>query len=130
MVAERPVLWTRALPTPEVSTMPSDAHSGWVCEGCGKHVTGSMPVDQCADCGGRWFEATPERLACDRCGDADASRVFNSEHDRLCTDCIDWENRDNPACPECERRMLPATDDADVAAAREETYEVIGIDAE
>jgi len=66
---------------------------GWVCDGCGKHVTGSIPVSQCADCGGRWFEATPEQLACDRCGDRDASRVFNSEHNRLCEDCIAFENQ-------------------------------------
>lgn len=51
--------------------------------------------------------ATPERLACDRCGAEDASRVLNSEHDRLCKDCIDHENRDNPECPDCDRRMLP-----------------------
>lgn len=72
----------------------SDAYAGWVCDGCGKHVTGSMPVDQCSDCGGRWFEATPDRLACDRCGHEDASRVFNSEHNRLCEDCIQQENRE------------------------------------
>lgn len=51
-----------------------------------------MPVDQCADCGGRWFEATTERLACGRCGDEDASRVFNSDYNRLCKDCISEEN--------------------------------------
>jgi len=70
----------------------SDAYAGWVCDGCGKHVTNSMPVDQCSDCGGRWFEATPDRLACDRCGHEDASRVFNSDHNRLCRDCIAEEN--------------------------------------
>lgn len=70
----------------------SDAYAGWVCEGCGKHVTGSIPVDQCSDCGGRWFEASPDRLACDRCDHEDASRVFNSEYNRLCEDCIAWEN--------------------------------------
>lgn len=84
-----------------------DAYAGWVCDGCGKHVTNSMPVDQCSDCGGRWFEATPDRLACDRCGGKDASRVFNSDHNRLCDDCIDYENRENPECPDCGRRMLP-----------------------
>jgi len=70
----------------------TDRYAGWVCDGCGKHVTGSMPVDQCSDCGGRWFEATPDRLACDRCGNEDASRVFNSDHNRLCKDCIAEEN--------------------------------------
>jgi len=69
-----------------------DPYAGWVCDGCGKHVTGSMPVDQCSDCGGRWFEATPERLGCDLCSDEDASRVFNSEHNRLCDSCIAEEN--------------------------------------
>jgi hypothetical protein len=66
---------------------------GWVCDGCGKHVTGSIPRNQCADCGGRWFEATPKRLACGRCGDEDASRVFNSDHNRLCQKCIDYERK-------------------------------------
>jgi len=70
----------------------SREYAGWVCDGCGKHVTGSMPVDQCSDCGGRGFEATPDRLSCDRCGDRDASSVLNSEHNRLCDDCLRWEN--------------------------------------
>ena len=78
-----------------------------VCGGCGKHVTGTWPATRCADCGGHWLPATPERLACDRCGDADASSVLNSEHNRLCPDCIDAENSDNPPCPDCDRRLLP-----------------------
>jgi len=96
-----------------MSEQPTDATTsrterlGWVCDGCGKHVTGSIPRDQCADCGGRWFEATPKRLACGRCGDEDASRVLNSDHNRLCQECIDYENRENPKCPDCGRRMLP-----------------------
>ena len=81
-------------------------HPGWVCDGCGKHVTGSIPVDQCLDCGGRWFVATEERLACDRCGDEDGSSVLNSDYNRLCEDCVDWENRENPECPDCDRRMI------------------------
>lgn len=83
------------------------ANNGWVCQGCGKHVIGTIPVGPCTDCGGRWTRATAEMLACDRCGAADASRVFNSGHARLCEDCIDHENRDNPQCPECGRRLLP-----------------------
>jgi ribosomal protein S27AE len=82
-------------------------HPGWVCDGCGKHVTGAIPRNQCVDCGGRWFVATEDRLACDRCGHEDTSRVLNSDHNRLCNDCVDYENRENPECPECSRRMLP-----------------------
>lgn len=67
---------------------------GHVCTGCGKHVTGTYPYGPCADCGGHWVAATPDNIACDRCGEQDASRVFNSEHNRLCDDCIEWENRD------------------------------------
>jgi len=69
-----------------------NAYEGWVCDGCGKRFTGTMPVDQCSDCGGRWFEATPDRLACARCGNEDASPVFNSDYNRLCKDCIAEEN--------------------------------------
>lgn len=79
---------------------------GLVCGGCGKHVSGSVPGCECVDCGGTFVPATPERLACDRCGDDDASRVHNSEHTRLCEDCVDVENQDNPECPDCERRMI------------------------
>jgi ribosomal protein S27AE len=81
-------------------------HPGWVCDGCGKHVTDSIPADQCYDCGGRWFVATKDRLACDRCGEPGASRVLNSEFNRLCTDCVDWENRNNPECLDCGRNMV------------------------
>jgi len=84
---------------------PKMAHA-WVCDGCGKHIT-SQPFGDCTDCGGPFLPATDDRLACDRCGDPDASSVFNSEHNRLCEDCIDYENRDNPQCPNCGRRMLP-----------------------
>lgn len=70
-----------------------DGHPGWVCDGCGKHVSGTIPVDRCSDCGGHWNEATSDRLACDRCGSEDASRVLNnSTYNRLCQPCIDWEN--------------------------------------
>lgn len=64
----------------------------WVCTGCGKAVSGSILVDTCSDCGGEWVEATPERLACDACGAEDAARVLNSEHNRLCENCIRLEN--------------------------------------
>jgi len=40
------------------TTGSRSSHPGWVCGGCGKHVTGSIPRDQCVDCGGRWFVAT------------------------------------------------------------------------
>ena len=86
-------------------------HPGWVCDGCGKHVAGAIPRDQCVDCGGRWFVATEDQLACDRCGHEDASSVLNSDHNRLCDDCVDYENRENPKCPECGRRMLPDWED-------------------
>lgn len=87
--------------------MSATDHPGWVCDGCGKHVSGSIPRDQCADCGGRWFVATDDRLSCDRCGGEDASSVLNCEEfDRLCPDCVDWTNRENPECPECGRRMI------------------------
>lgn len=77
-----------------------------MCTGCGKVIDG-RPNGPCTDCGGRWKTPTREDLSCDRCGDRGASRVFNSDHDRLCDDCIDYENRDNPECPDCGRRMLP-----------------------
>ncbi|ELZ20813.1 hypothetical protein C475_19478 [Halosimplex carlsbadense 2-9-1] len=70
----------------------SDGYAGWVCDGCGKHVSGSAPGGRCADCGGNWRRATPDQLACDRCGDRDASSVLNSEYNRLCDDCLRWEN--------------------------------------
>jgi hypothetical protein len=80
---------------------------GVVCNGCGKHVTGSRPAGACQDCGGHFVEATEDRLACDRCGDQDASRVFGpTEHSRLCDDCVDHENRDHPLCEDCDRRMI------------------------
>ncbi|MFC6975697.1 hypothetical protein ACFQL1_15140 [Halomicroarcula sp. GCM10025709] len=80
-----------------------------ICAGCGKVPAGRALGGQCTDCGGQFVEATDDRLACDRCGDADASRVLNCEaYDRLCTDCVDWTNRENPECPEptCERRLI------------------------
>jgi hypothetical protein len=66
-----------------------------VCVGCGKAVSGNdvKSGDRCHDCNKHFAPATPDRLSCDRCGDSDASRVLNSEHNRLCKDCIDWENR-------------------------------------
>jgi len=70
----------------------SDAYAGWSATAAGSTSPGRSPVDQCSDCGGPWFEASPDRLACDRCGHEDASRVFNSEHNRLCRDCIAEEN--------------------------------------
>jgi len=90
--------------------MATNSYEGRVCTGCGKHVTGTTPAAQCADCGGAWVAATPDRLACDRCGGPDACRVLNSEHDRLCDDCIDDENSDNPPCPECDRRLVVDAD--------------------
>lgn len=65
----------------------------WVCSGCGKAVsTINRPPDDCQDCGGSFLEATPGRLECEICRDPDASRVFNSEHNRLCDHCIELEN--------------------------------------
>lgn len=62
---------------------------GVVCAGCGKHVTGMNTPERCADCGGMFVPATGERLACDRCGYADAGRVFGNEnYNRLCDHCI------------------------------------------
>jgi len=80
-----------------------------VCVGCGKAVSGKQvrPGNRCHDCGKQFVQATPEKLACGRCGAEDASSVMNSDHNRLCDDCIDYENRDNPKCPECGRRMIP-----------------------
>lgn len=77
--------------TDEQST---DCRQGWVCSGCGKHVTGSTPGERCVDCGAPFVTATPERLACGNCGEEDASRVFNSEYSRLCGPCILKENAD------------------------------------
>ncbi|RLM83722.1 hypothetical protein D3D02_17110 [Halobellus sp. Atlit-38R] len=68
---------------------------GVVCDGCGKHVSAMIPTDRCQDCGGRYVPATPSALACDRCGSRNASMVINSEHSRLCPDCIDLENEGN-----------------------------------
>lgn len=69
-----------------------DGYAGWVCGGCGKHITDRYPGGECTDCGGSWLPANKELLACDRCGDPDASSVLNSEHNRLCDDCVRWEN--------------------------------------
>lgn len=69
---------------------------GWVCHGCGKHVTGPKPPHVCHDCGGEWGDVKqhPELLACDRCRNPDASRVLgNEDYNRLCWACIAWENR-------------------------------------
>jgi DNA-directed RNA polymerase subunit RPC12/RpoP len=88
--------------------MSETEQQGVVCSGCGKHVPVSVPASECVDCGGLYVPATPARLACDRCGDEDATRVHNSEHSRLCDECIDVENRYNPECPDCSRRMIEA----------------------
>jgi len=82
-----------------------------VCVGCGKAVSGKevRPGDRCHDCKKHFVQATPEKLACDRCGDKDASSVLNSEYNRLCDDCIDFENRQYPACPECGRMVTEIT---------------------
>lgn len=73
--------------------MPEMAR-GWVCEGCGKHVTGSNPPpDRCHDCGGVYFPATPDRLSCDRCGVRSSSRVLGpTEYRRLCEACVEFVN--------------------------------------
>jgi len=84
----------------------SERGYGWICTGC-KKVISSQPFGPCHDCGGHYRPAIDDDLACDRCEDEDASRVFNSDHNRLCDDCIDYENRENPECPDCGRRMLP-----------------------
>lgn len=67
---------------------------GAVCDGCGKHVSGSIPTPNCTDCGGRYITATPSRLSCDRCGSRNAGQVINSEHSRLCSDCVEKENEE------------------------------------
>jgi predicted amidophosphoribosyltransferase len=99
------------------------ARLGWVCDGCGKHITGSIPVDQCVDCGGQWTEATPERLACDRCGAEDASSVFGSEHNRLCEDCIRRENNGG-VCPACglESDVMGILDNGDLIYLHEASH--------
>jgi hypothetical protein len=66
-----------------------------MCEKCGKAVSErrfGAPV-QCSDCGGMFHPASQDDLACDRCGDPDATRVFGpTPNRRLCQPCIDDVN--------------------------------------
>ena len=66
-----------------------------MCEKCGKVVSAGRyngPV-QCSDCGGMFHIATAGDMACDRCGDEDASRVFGpTPNRRLCDSCIETVN--------------------------------------
>lgn len=76
--------------------MNEQPYRGFVCHGCGKHITGhNYSPKKCHDCGGRFIDATPDRLACDRCGAADAGSVLGpTDHKRLCDSCIEAVNRD------------------------------------
>lgn len=73
--------------------MVSDSENvslGWICSGCAKHVTsGNKPYGPCADCGGRFRQATVVDLECDRCGNPNAQRLADrTEYERLCRSCI------------------------------------------